>query len=64
MLRKLKMKEMFFWAHNPKEGQMQKAYRNYNPGEFLELIKLNSCLNRSQPIAEIEYRPLYHLWHE
>jgi hypothetical protein len=62
LLRTLQMREMFFWSHNPAEEQMQDAYRNYQPDEFVQFIKDNSCLNHSVKIAEIEFRELFHLW--
>ena len=58
----LKMNEMFFWAHNPQEGQMQGAFCNYQPDDFARFIVERSCLSHFEPISVIEYRTLYHLW--
>lgn len=62
LLKKLEMGEMFFWAHNSKERQMRKAYRNYESDEFAEFIIRYSCLRNYEPIGVFNYRTLYHLW--
>ncbi|XYI03553.1 class I SAM-dependent methyltransferase [Sorangium sp. So ce1128] len=59
LLQQLEMKEMFFWAHNPHEPQMQSAFRNYQPDDFARFIVRHSCLERFDPIGEFEYRTLY-----
>lgn len=58
----LEMNEMFFWAHNPREAQMEGAFRNYQPDDFARFIVECSCLSHFEPVSVIEYRTLYHLW--
>lgn len=62
LLKRLEMGEMFFWAHNSKERQMRKAYRNYQSDEFAEFIIRYSCLKHYESIGVFNYRTLYHLW--
>lgn len=52
---------MFFQSHDPKEGQMNGAFRNYAPIEFCEFIIAHSRLNRFQEIARVKNRPLFML---
>lgn len=53
---------MFFEPHNPEEPQMENAYRNYRPDDFVEFIKEHSILNHSEFIGQAEdSRSLYKL---
>jgi hypothetical protein len=64
-LGKIKVREMFFQPHNPKEKVMQNAYRNYNNQEFVDFIIKHSCLNKFTMLAESpegKGRPLYKLY--
>lgn len=54
LLNRLKVKEMFFGAHNPKELQNISGYINYSPEEFVKFIIKNSCLNKYKLIGIIE----------
>lgn len=47
LLNRLKMTEMFFQAHLPEEDQMESAYKNYSPEEFVALIQEQSCLKQA-----------------
>lgn len=51
LLKRLKMKELFFQAPNPEEPQMESAYKNYQPNEFVGFILKYSCLNESKLIG-------------
>lgn len=63
LLRTLDMEELFFEPHLPKELQMEGAYMNYSPEEFVEFISNNSSLHRSELLGNLEDgRPLYKLF--
>ena len=61
LLRRLTMKEMFFWAHDPAEAHMTHAFRNYAPDEFAQFLVDHSCLQRFRTIGQFKDRVLYHL---
>jgi hypothetical protein len=61
LLRKIRTKQMFFWAHNTSDTRMSGAYRNYAPEEFVEFILKNAGLNRYELLDIIDGRPFYHL---
>lgn len=61
-LRKLKIKEMYFQAHQPSEPQMNKAFVNFDAETFVSFIRKNCCLNRYKKIGEELGRPIYKLW--
>jgi hypothetical protein len=48
LLQKLKMKRMVLQTHNPEEGQMRDAFRNFDPDAFADHIVSLSCLTRRQ----------------
>lgn len=53
---------MFFQSHNPKEGQMQQAFRNFNPEEFCELLlDKTPGLSNFREIARFGSRPMFML---
>lgn len=65
LLNRIKVKELFFGAHNPKTFQNKKYYKNYKPEEFVNFIIENSCLNKAKFIGEIKNgRTLYKLTSE
>ncbi len=53
-LNRLKVKEMFFGAHNPRELQNIRGYINYTPDQFVNFILENSCLNKAELIWEMK----------
>jgi 2-polyprenyl-3-methyl-5-hydroxy-6-metoxy-1,4-benzoquinol methylase len=63
-LQKLKMKEMYFQAHNPSEPQMKTAFVNFDGDTFVKFILKNCCLNHYKKIGEELGRPIYKLWKE
>jgi hypothetical protein len=62
LLSALDMDEMFFWAHNPTEKQMEGAFRNYMPEEFANFIIKYSCLRDFVSIGAFNERILFHMW--
>ncbi len=63
LLQNLQMEELFFEPHCPEEEQMQTAYRNYPPDEFVEFVRTNSCLKKVEYIGMAsDERPLYRLY--
>lgn len=50
-LNKLKVKEMFFEAHNPEEFKNMNVYKNYSEDEFVQFILKNSTLKKAQKIG-------------
>lgn len=54
LLNRLKVKEMFFGAHDPKELQNTGSYVNYTPGEFVKFIIEKSCLKKYELIGILE----------
>lgn len=61
MLGRMKTKEMIFQSHNPRESQMNGAYRNYSPEEFVKFILDHSCLKTAEYIGSDQDRPLFRL---
>lgn len=62
LIKRLKMKELFFQTHKYDEAQMESAYKNYSPEEFVDFILENSCLDEAKLIGEEEGRPIYKLY--
>jgi|AntAceMinimDraft_18_1070375.scaffolds.fasta_scaffold16362_2 hypothetical protein len=63
LLKRIKSRELFLETHNPHEKQMEGAYKNYSPEEFIEFILKNSCFEKSQLISSLENgRRLYKLF--
>ena len=62
LLSRLDTDEMFFWAHNTAEKQMEGAFRNYAPDEFATFLLNHSPLNNVAPIGVFNDRVLFHLW--
>ena len=63
LLQALKVGEMYFEPPDPKEPQMQSAFRNYSCEEFVNFIIQNSCLKHYKLIGSAEDgRKLYKLW--
>ena len=54
LLNRLKIKEMFFGAHNPRELQNIEGYINYTPDQFVNFLIENSCLKEAKLIGEME----------
>jgi len=52
LLKRLKMKEMYFQAHSPTDFLNKKFYKNYSPEEFVDFIVRNSCLKNAKLIFE------------
>ncbi|HQF11634.1 MAG TPA: class I SAM-dependent methyltransferase [Paludibacteraceae bacterium] len=62
-LNRTNMNMMFFEPHIFEETQMENAYRNYKPDEFVQFILANSCLKHSEIIGKAEDgRVMYKLW--
>ena len=62
LLKRLKVKELFFGAHNPNEYRNTKVYINYNPEQFVNFILENSCLNKAYKLAKMNSgRTIYKL---
>jgi hypothetical protein len=59
MLGRLETPLLFFQPHDPVEGQMAGAYRNYAPEEFAELIRARARLDRIERIGEERGRAVY-----
>jgi hypothetical protein len=63
LLHKLQMDELFFESHLADELQMQAAYKNYSPDEFVKFIIRNSNLKHADLISTMkDGRPLYRLY--
>lgn len=63
LLKNLHMNELFFEAHHPDEPQMEDAYKNYSPDEFVEFITSVSELKRVVLLGIMEDgRSLYKLY--
>ena len=61
-LKRLKVKELYFEAHNPNEFLNKKVYRNYNPEQFVNFIIENSCLNKVKLLKKMnDGRSIYKL---
>ena len=59
----LQTEELFFELHLPDEPQMQGAYENYAPDEFVEFLLMNSSLKKAECIGVAsDGRPLYRLF--
>ncbi len=64
LLNRIKVKELFFGAHNPKSIQNKKEYINYTPDQFVNFILENSCLDKAKFIGKSRGRSLYKLTSE
>ncbi len=65
LLNRLKVKELFFGAHNPKEFKKGSVYKNYTPDQFVNFLINNSCLNKAKCIGKTKTgRYLYKLTSE
>jgi hypothetical protein len=63
LLKNLQTDELFFESHLADETQMQDAYKNYSPDEFVKLIMRNSNLKKADLIGTMkDGRPLYKLY--
>jgi len=63
LLKRLKMRVLFFSPHRFNESQMQESYVNYNPDEFVDFILSNSNLNKRKLIGETDdQRKLFMLY--
>ena len=63
LLKRLRMRELFF--QTPKHGgqKMEGAYKNYSADEFLTFILENSCLKEAKYIGQTQNeRPIYKLY--
>ena len=59
-LNRLKVKELIFGAHNPRDFRNKNYYRNYTPDQFVNFIIDNSCLNKAKFIGKTKTgRSLY-----
>jgi hypothetical protein len=62
LLENLQMEELFFEPHSPDESQMQGAYKDYPPGEFVQFLLSQSSLREAEFIGVArDGRPLYRL---
>ncbi len=61
-LKRLKVKELFFGAHNPNEFKNSSVYRNFTPTQFTDYIIKNSCLTKAKFLNKTsDGRSLYKL---
>jgi hypothetical protein len=62
LLKRLNCGVLFFEAHNPDEGQMKGAYRNYEPDEFAAFVAKHARMDRVELLGEAsDGRNLYQL---
>jgi hypothetical protein len=61
-LKNLKIKEMFIQIHNFNEKQMENAYVNYSPIEFIEFINKQVGFSNYKEIGEELNRKIFKLW--
>jgi hypothetical protein len=62
LLKRFKVKEMFFESHLPSDFKTRKFYQNYAPDQFVNFIIKNSCFNKAVLIGKAKSgRPLYKL---
>lgn len=62
VLNRLKVKELFFGAHNPIEYKGVRVYKNFTPKQFTDFIIKNSCLDKAEFIGKTpDGRSLYKL---
>ena len=62
LLKNLQMDELFFEPHLPDELQMEGAYKNYSPDEFVKFILENSNLRIADLLGKMkDGRSLYRL---
>jgi hypothetical protein len=62
LLSNLRAEQMFFWAPNPAEKQMSGAYRNYEPAQFADFVRVGARLRHAEPIGIFRDRVLFHIW--
>ena len=63
LLGNLQMNELFFEPHDPNEVQMEGAYKNYSPHDFIAFMIQNSKLENAYFIGVTnDQRPLYKLY--
>jgi hypothetical protein len=63
LLNNLHLDEMYFETLLPDESQMEGAYRNFSPEEFVQFISANSMLDQSTLIGRTsDGRPIYKLY--
>jgi Methyltransferase domain len=60
-LNKLRAKQIFLWTHNPREEQMQNAYKNYPPRQFARLVMEHARLSKVELLGTIGGRSLFAL---
>jgi 2-polyprenyl-3-methyl-5-hydroxy-6-metoxy-1,4-benzoquinol methylase len=60
-LHRLDCEVLFFQAHDPAEGQMAGAYRNFAPDDFAAFITEEAGLSSVDKIGAIGRRPVYAL---
>ena len=62
LLQSMKMNEMFFQPHLPDEDQMDNAYKNCTPEEFVDIIIENTCLTKATYLGKAsDGRKVYHI---
>lgn len=59
LLQRLNCKQLFVQFHDPKEGQMDGAYRNFNAEEFCDFLINHSRLSDAQRIGGTGKRSIY-----
>lgn len=63
LLKRLEAKELYLQTHKPEEKQMEGAYVNLSPDDFVEFIIKNSSLEEYKFIGKTtDGRPLYKLY--
>ena len=63
LLKRLKMKEMYFQPHHTNDSQMENAYRNYSEEEFVEFVLQSSMLNEAKFLGRAQDgRGIYKLY--
>lgn len=58
-LEQLNCKVLIFQPHNPSEGQMRGAFKNFGPEEFAEFVAVKVGLTSLNRIGLCEGRPIY-----
>jgi hypothetical protein len=62
LLKRLKMRELYFLPHDPAEIQMEGAYWNPPENEFIQFLLENTTLTKIRKIGDVGYgRTLYQL---
>lgn len=61
-LARLDCSVLFFQAHDPAEGQMAGAFRNFSAAEFCQFISLSAGLPHVEEIGRVKRRPMFRIY--